>query len=326
MTIVERRFPEGEQFLFVTAVDGKRIDVRFIDPDEEEAPEAAPAPGHEPTAAALALAPRADDDARAFLRAELERVGERLDPWLLEKDSALMATTVDGFWDAPDRDVLATVEHLDRLKAAYDTAQRLADRLERTSGSRGGEVVRLLAERLYLLDAAVGALDGRAPADAFVRVTSSTASPRAEAAAFATAVAQMYRDWAAQRGMRLHEVDVGEGAILAIAGLGAHAILAPEEGLHVLELPVASEGRSFERVVVHVSVAPWPAAVQVDEIGRVVEGAFRDETGEIRVARRYRHEPSPLVRDHRGWRTGRIDDVLGGRFDLLAAAAAASEG
>ena len=36
------------------------------------------------------------------------------------------------------------------------------------------------------------------------------------------------------------------------------------------------------------------------------------------IVRRYREEPSPLVRDAaRGWRTGRIDRVLGGDFDLI---------
>ena len=38
--IVEKAVPEGDQFLFVTAVDGERIDVVFVDPDAEpEAPE-----------------------------------------------------------------------------------------------------------------------------------------------------------------------------------------------------------------------------------------------------------------------------------------------
>jgi ATP-dependent Clp protease ATP-binding subunit ClpC len=34
--------------------------------------------------------------------------------------------------------------------------------------------------------------------------------------------------------------------------------------------------------------------------------------------RRYRTAPSPLVRDGvRGWRTGRIERVLGGEFDVM---------
>jgi ATP-dependent Clp protease ATP-binding subunit ClpC len=38
------------------------------------------------------------------------------------------------------------------------------------------------------------------------------------------------------------------------------------------------------------------------------------------IVRRYRGEPSPLVRDSvRDWRTGRLDRVLLGDFDIMAA-------
>jgi ATP-dependent Clp protease ATP-binding subunit ClpC len=43
-----------------------------------------------------------------------------------------------------------------------------------------------------------------------------------------------------------------------------------------------------------------------------------DETAIGVVVRRYRREPSPLVRDAvRNYRTGLIDRVLGGDFDLF---------
>ena len=36
------------------------------------------------------------------------------------------------------------------------------------------------------------------------------------------------------------------------------------------------------------------------------------------IVRRYRERPTPLVRDAvRGWRTGRLDAVLAGGFDLI---------
>jgi ATP-dependent Clp protease ATP-binding subunit ClpC len=39
--------------------------------------------------------------------------------------------------------------------------------------------------------------------------------------------------------------------------------------------------------------------------------------------RRYRSEPSPLVRNMNGsWRTGKLDAVLRGDFDLIAASQA----
>ncbi len=43
-----------------------------------------------------------------------------------------------------------------------------------------------------------------------------------------------------------------------------------------------------------------------------------DTNGSQQIVRRYREEPSPLVRDSvRGWRTGKIERVLEGGFDLM---------
>ena len=102
---------------------------------------------------------------------------------------------------------------------------------------------------------------------------------------------------------------------LAVSGLGAFNILKHEHGLHVFETP--KDERSFDRHTVQVTVAPWrpqpdeqPPEGQADEALRAVE-ANRS------IVRRYREHPSPLVRDSRGWRTGRLDRVLAGDFDLF---------
>ena len=308
-TIVERRFPEGDQFLFITASASAGIRVRFVDPDADPAPAAA-APGGEWTLAALALDGGGAAGAAAFALGELERVERRLEPWRARKEEALAATLEPGFWDEADRATLGTIELLDRIEAAFGTARRLGARLERRAG--GADVVRLVAERLYLLDAALDALEADEAPDALVRVRSSPSSvdPTA-AAAFADEVRTMYRRWASLRGMRLHELDAG----LGVAGLGAYRILRREAGLHVLELP--GEHRTFARIAAHVLVSPWPVAATVEEVAASAAADAVEDTGEIRVVRRYRREPSPLVRDSRGWRTGRIDDVLGGAFDLL---------
>ena len=89
-----------------------------------------------------------------------------------------------------------------------------------------------------------------------------------------------------------------------MGGRGAYTLLKPEAGLHVLELPVPE--RSFDRVTVLVGVEPVDG-----DTDRAAAGA------EPVVVRRYRHEPSPLVRDAAGTRTGRIDRVLAGDFDLI---------
>ena len=46
---------------------------------------------------------------------------------------------------------------------------------------------------------------------------------------------------------------------------------------------------------------------------------FERQEAPVAVVRRYREKPSPLVRDAiRGWRSGKLDRVLGGDFDLIA--------
>ena len=93
--------------------------------------------------------------------------------------------------------------------------------------------------------------------------------------------------------------------VLEVSGLGAYTLLKGESGLHVLELP-QGESRRFDRVTALVEV---------------VAGRRRHRTadrGEPAIVRRYRHEPSPLVRDASGMRTGRIDRVLAGDFDLCS--------
>ena len=77
-----------------------------------------------------------------------------------------------------------------------------------------------------------------------------------------------------------------------------------------LELP-HEEDRSFDRVTVLVDVEP---------AGQSPDGPPYADRPEPAIVRRYRHEPSPLVRDAAGMRTGRIDRILAGDFDLLAGA------
>ncbi len=108
--------------------------------------------------------------------------------------------------------------------------------------------------------------------------------------------------------------------ILAVAGLGAYAILSREAGIHVWEIP-GEEGKAFKRLKVHVRVAPQPVVpgdttdllrTQAEEQLKIVDGART-------VVRRYRKDPSPLVRDSvQGWRTGKLDRVLDGDFDLIS--------
>jgi len=91
----------------------------------------------------------------------------------------------------------------------------------------------------------------------------------------------------------------------------------------VYEEPASVEGKPLRRFQVRVQVRAQP---EEPPSGRHPQ-ALRDQAVHTMgpeppqppgIVRRYRREPSPLVRDRaRGWRTGRLDAVLGGDFDLL---------
>ena len=107
--------------------------------------------------------------------------------------------------------------------------------------------------------------------------------------------------------------------MLLVAGFGAHRVLKRECGLHVLEL---ADGEKRRQPGNRAGPARRHAA------GRRAGRQAAERTGQgLRrrpqpnaVVRRYRGEPSPLVRSGDGsWRTGRLDAVLRGDFDLLGA-------
>ena len=133
--------------------------------------------------------------------------------------------------------------------------------------------------------------------DAALTVSSGTGPGHDAAAtdAFVGRLETMYLDWAERRGMRVEQAD-GDHPSLGVSGLAAYTLLRPEHGLHVLESGTGDETR---RVFAHVAVAP---------VSLSTPGAPGTATAPLptEVVRRYRFEPSPLVRDRRGWRTGRI--------------------
>jgi ATP-dependent Clp protease ATP-binding subunit ClpC len=330
--IVDGHVPEGDQFLFVSAPKGE-IEVRFVDPGAEAATppagddqivEQPPAP---PDLRTLARSSHIDAAGVRTLLDEIGRIervviGERIQE---RKSWALNRINEADFWDDPDRfAVLAEAEYLDRLEAATQTASNLGDRLERQAQREGdaSELAVLLASRLYVLDCALAGVASGAPTDVFMRLR-QTGAPSADTRAFARQLEEMYRSWAERRGMRMRVLaaDAGE-TLLAVSGLGAGTILAGEHGLHVLERlhELASGGRDVERIVVAVLLASWPPAPDVDELSlrKRAREAFARLATPTTIVRRYRPEPAPLVRDAgRGYRTGRLDRVLAGDFDLF---------
>jgi ATP-dependent Clp protease ATP-binding subunit ClpC len=317
--IVSRSFPEGDQFLFVSARHD-RIDVTFVDPDADDAEPSEPPPSLDLRLEQLVLSPVGGPGESEFLQRETERLRRVVDGggWRGRKERDLEAMRSKAFWDSPDRfAVLGRIEYVDRVEAALRTAEKLSSRLARSGRNGHGaatNLVQLLAQRLYLLDRACTDLDAGDPTDAFVEIRAQALDlPEAD---FPLRLREMYEAWGRRRGMRVQRLRSDTGHLVAIAGIGAYRILSAEAGLHVFE--VGQADGSFSRHAVRVAVAPCPAAAPDTDPVVLARRLLAASPSPTTIVRRYRTGPSPLVRDSvRHWRTGRLDRVLGGDFDVI---------
>lgn len=316
--IVEHRAPEGDQFLFVRSA-GKELEVLFIDPNASgETPAQAAAPTHEASdLRGLVYAPGTGTSAVSLLQRTLLALQERVGgaAWQEGRATDFTQLSADGFWSRPDRfAVLDRIERRDRIESALESAQRMSQRLTPNQGNAGfcGQ----LAQLLYLLDLAIEALIAHAPQDALLVVDAGGAEPRtaAESRDWWNQLLAMYSAWAVRRNMRveiLKQDPETACAWLAVSGFGAYDCLRPEAGLHVLELEQPDQ--TLRRVSAQVRIDP-----DLPGRPRIQASASDGASHELRVCRRYRPAPSPLVRDSvRGWRTGRLDRVLAGEFDMI---------
>jgi ATP-dependent Clp protease ATP-binding subunit ClpC len=131
----------------------------------------------------------------------------------------------------------------------------------------------------------------------------------------------MYAGWAAKRRLQLDEFvdETGHGPpILQIHGFGAYRTLAAEAGLHVLDDAGIEAAR---RIAARVTVVPGPPQdLPKEKRYQAARTLLAAPVPGSNIVRRYREQPAPLVRDvAKGWRTGRLDAVLTGDFDLIGA-------
>jgi len=335
-TIVEKRVPEGDQFLFVRT-DGDALAVEFVDPDAPAStPVTLPAATRAADLRAIAWDAHGTPAEMAALRESLERFAARLETaeWQDTKARWLAMPSTEGFWERSDRfEVLGRAEYMDRIEAGHRSARSLLARLDgdgahaRQAWPRG--MVARLAQQLLLLEAAADEALSTGPRDAFVYVQAGPDAPdRAGELEFARRIAAMYESWARQRGMRISVLKPpsrhGSDTVwLAVSGFSSFVALAPEDGLHVLEWGSSAEG-GVRRATVRVRVLPQPPVPARDgeaELTRqAAEAIATAPSPPPTIVRRYRGTPSPLVRDSvRGWRTGRLERVFAGDFDLVPA-------
>ena len=238
--IVEQSVPDGDQFLFVTAPAGERIEVTFVDPDaetdveEDDESSALDLP-------TLARAARGDGASVRAVLVALERVTTAVNAAQTQKGHALSAISEPGFWERDDLfELLEEAEYLDRLQAASRTAERLGGRLQRSvraDGRANAELLRLLAGRLYVLDQALVGLESNAPREVFVHLRSfgSARNEDGDSEEFAAMLEQMFVGWADRCGMHVDRLDADGAHLLAVSGLRMRRDPSQESGVHVLE-------------------------------------------------------------------------------------------
>lgn len=336
-TIVERRFPEGDQFVFVRR-DGDALKAEFVDPDGDGEP--SPLPDHvpadrsgadAPSLFGMMAAPTGEREEALALKEALEPVGERIDSeeWISAKAELAARLNAPEFWSSPDRFVtLGKIELMDRLAVAAETAHALQGRLQRQKKGATAKSVRDLVSRLamqiHLVNQGLKDLDEAAPAEVALMIEPVFNSPGEEGEAeraWCQQVGAMYRAWASKRNMTLAEFESGAaaaGPVLLVSGFGAYRTLMREAGLHVLDGLESTETTS--RMTARVLIAPVTSgaaskAALRQQLNQAFKGAPRTST----IVRRYRLSPSPLVRNADGsWRSGKVDDVLAGDFDILS--------
>jgi ATP-dependent Clp protease ATP-binding subunit ClpC len=326
--IVEKRFPEGDQFLFVRS-DGKGIQVEFVDPDAETAapdlPIAAEVSSRQDLASVI-LAPQGTSEEFQRLQADYGDVERRLGStdWEALKSTLSTEMASADFWNRANRfGTLARFALMDRVKHANETAEALRTRLARYAQSPRGfsaELCGRLALQLRLVDEGIKDVFEDSPIEIVLTVEpvfDGTADHQ-QSLAWCRRVAAMYRGWADKRRMQFHDISErdNEAPVALISGFGACRALSPELGLHIFEPSEAANGRATARVrFAPVPLGDVPAAKESALIRAALETAPKTNT----IVRRYRENP-PLVRDAAaGWRTGRLELVLGGDFDLIGA-------
>lgn len=318
--VVRGELPDAEDLVFLYAKDGRlRWDLASADAPATPATD----PGELPslTLRQMALGPAGSRDEIATLRRRLDELRAliELDAFHQRRGAIFERMGEDGFWTSADRfAVLGEAEYLDRIESAARAARQTVERL--ASQPEGGAATRSLvakmALRVHLLEQAWhDAGEGKTSA-AWIALRPADDAPKS--GTFGATLASMIEDWASMRDMDIRPIVVaGWPRAWAIEGFAALRILEQENGLHLAE-----DGGLGETAAVQIAVAaqpPGPESLLPGPLAAIVakalEGAATRE-----IVRRYQEHPTPLVRDRRrDFRTGRLDLVLAGHFDLMNA-------
>jgi len=318
--IVRGEFGHGEDLVFIYEKDGRlRWDLASDSPAVE-----VKAPEEDLPALSLrrlVLSPAGNREEIQALQARLTDLAGliELDAFADRRAAIFEAMAADGFWTSPGRfTVLGEAEYIDRIESAVTAAKKTLHRLSSNPPAPAPlrALITKMALRVHLLEQAWPDVAEGKPSAAWIGLRPLDDTPKS--AALATALASMIDRWAEDRGMQVEPLKLaGWTRAWSIEGFAALRILQGECGLHVGE-----EGGLGEtaRVEIATTAQPYePSSMLVAPLPALAAQAL-DAASSTEIVRRYQDRPTPLVRDRRrGFRTGRLDLVLAGHFDLMDA-------
>ena len=339
-TIVEQRFPEGDQFVFVRS-DGRAIQAEFVDPDGDAPATREPAhgaAGKPPALPEMILAPEgtAAEVAGSRRRACRHRGGAGSPrSWEDLKARPLAGSmAAAGFLDAARPPRHPGAARADGSREGGDEHRRGP-----AGAARQGHGADRAAPRAsWWRGSPCSCTSSRKASATCSRRRPSRSRCRSSRRWRSAGDRQATRAWCAQRAGHVPRLGRATGTCNSrrsaatsaaqpaagslISGFGAHRLL-------VAGGRPACAGAPMRRRAQPGHGARPARRGAARRSARATSCAAPSRTRFSRgpqphaVVRRYRSDPSPLVRNMNGsWRTGRLDAVLRGDFDLIAASQA----
>jgi ATP-dependent Clp protease ATP-binding subunit ClpC len=339
MTIVTNQFPEGDQFLFIKRSHNSLV-ADFIDPDApdvdwKERKQLIDAQSEKVKNLSLkkiAFDPKGNLAEIEFLNNQFEKLRERTESeeWRNRKDLLLVQMNEPDFWASNNRKKhLSEIEYRDRFEQSASTLESIIERfleLRKKHSSFPVEIIKQVAERILLMELSIEAFETDIPQDAVIRISYEPQNKKVlneEGTDFWKKLTQMYLQWAKNRKADYKIIRQNIYAescefVMVIEGFAAYQVLEKEKGIHVWE--ETQQKNKLERINVRVDVRPFPEQIAAKEtLEDIVKKIFDSPAANLtKITRKYRHKPSPLISDNVShWRSGRLDKILGGDFDLI---------
>ncbi|MEL7423135.1 MAG: AAA family ATPase [Bacteroidota bacterium] len=329
-TIVNHNFPKGDQFLLVSRGKKDNLKVRFIDPDEpnltwEEKLKRQQYQEQKSKTLDLKTILRECYGSLAeftCIKSEFEQLRQAyLDSDIADsKEDSMNEMGQADFWQSPDRhNVLSLIEYYDRFEAAFETTEKLFERLEDPDKVRlefDPSILKKLAQKVYLLSTSLQSYQSQEPQDALLMVNYEEKDAK-----WGQRMVDMYFAWAKRRKMNAKRVGSGksEGKLYTIfhfSGFGCYAILKNEHGFHLREQK-SSRSKMIEKARVRIDVYPLDSSEYylLDDPKRAFRAFADQERGQ--VVRRFNMDSKQCKDAHNKWQTGNMDKVLKGLFDVM---------